>query len=159
MMKKVTLSIGNKRSIPFWKLPREKAGFSFLEVMTAVVILATGVVLIYRSFLASLDIQAHLQNRLAALALIEDRSARLERFYQENHKLPFDTRGQLLTSKVGFREVPFQLTVTVRPMEPLKNMAVVFLELSWPERARDYTLSRSLFFYHPEAKDLPAGGS
>src|SRR3989338_1352826 len=59
-----------------------KRGFSFLEVMVAVMVLSGGLISIYKSFFTSLDYTNHLTIRLQANILLDEKIATLNRLLQ-----------------------------------------------------------------------------
>ena len=149
-MKMMTSSIGNRRVA-------HSSGFTFIEVLLAVVILAGGIVLVYRAFLSSLAVQEHLANRQVALMLLEDQQTRVDLFYRANKKLPAEVNGSPLLVPVGAKVIPFQFAAVTVAGEPLPNMDRVELQVNWPERGRAQTMKRRLFFYHPPDVPVTAG--
>jgi len=151
----MTSSIGNNRQSSF---RFDHRGFTFFELLVAVAILALGMVMIYRSFLISLDVQQHLRNRLFAEQLLEDRVATIKYFFQIEQKIPPDQRSAMINSEVGYRTVPFTLEVVESEGTPLVNMTRLDIRLSWPEQKRSFTFNRTLLLFHPE-DEKPQGAS
>src|SRR5262245_8551690 len=106
----MTSSIGNKF------LPFGQKGFTFLEIMITIVVLSTGIVAIYKTFLLCLDHQRYLTHRLYASNLIDRRTAQLQALFREKgdafqnqSKVPLDENGFLFN-----QEVPFEIKTFVR---------------------------------------------
>lgn len=128
---------------------RGTAGFTFLEIMAALVILSLGIVAIYRAFLFSLGVESHLRHRLHALALLEDRLARIEKLYNDERRFSPRLRNERIVERVGQKEMVFQLVVVAQQGMPLKEIEQVNVQLAWDEQDHFYVVRRSLFFYRP----------
>ena len=136
---------------------RGDAGFTFLEIMTALVILSLGIIAIYRAFLFSLGVESHLRHRLHAIVLLEDRLARIEKLYNDNRRFSPRLQNEHIREKIGGREVVFPLVVAAQKDAPLKEMEKVDVRLAWPEQGHFYVWQRSLFFYRPKDESSPPG--
>jgi Tfp pilus assembly protein PilV len=67
--------LGNKRG---WRTARGGGGFSLVETLLAVLLLAVGITIVLRSFGSSLDALAHSAEYTTGLALVEEKLWDLE---------------------------------------------------------------------------------
>jgi type II secretory pathway component PulJ len=112
--------------------------------MVAIIILSAGLVAIYRSFLLGADLNEHLANRLYALNLLESRSAFIEKELRSLHAADVSSSGG--EEGYGVRPVSFQLSAVLKPVGTLLSVFQLDLSVSWQERERMFTLSRSAYF-------------
>ena len=138
----MTSSTGNSQGV---LVPSaEKRGLTFIEVMVTVVVLTVGLLAIYRSFFLGLDYLNHLSYRLSALNLLEGSISSVEHSFRSLKD--FDVGPLKETLVINNRPVDFQYTIA---LEPIGNLLTVFkldITLSWEERGRVITLSRSAYF-------------
>lgn len=120
------------------------SGLTFIEVMVAIIILSAGLVAIYRSFLLGVDLNEHLANRLYALNLLESRSAFIEKELRSLRVADVASSGG--EEGYGVRPVSFQLSSILRPVGMLLSVFELDLSVSWQEKERMFTLSRSAYF-------------
>ena len=139
------LSIGNKRD-PFnlkrW-VPR--AGFSFIEIMVAMMILATGIVFIYKSFFVSLGYMNHVTNRLVALSLLDNRIADMELLLKTKGALSLAGGSETKRVVIQQRTVDFHFETELRSVESIPGLYQVDLNLSWEEGTRGIRVGRTVY--------------
>jgi hypothetical protein len=150
------LRIGKAISFPRWRnVLRGEGGITFIEVMVTAVILAAGLVAIYRSFFIGLDYLQHLSCRLYALNLIENKIASAEENFRSLKD--FDIGPLSETAVINNKSVEFRFTVNLEPVGNLLSVFKLDLALTWEERDRVVTISRSAYFSGITA--LEPGGS
>jgi|GEM_PF-532679 len=150
------LRIGKALSFPRrGTVLRGERGITFIEVMVTAVILSAGLVAIYRSFFIGLDYLQHLSCRLYALNLIEGKIASAEQNFRSLKD--FDIGPLTDTAVINNHPVEFHFTVSVVPVGNLLSVFKLDIALSWAERNRIVTISRSTYFSGITA--LQPGGS
>ncbi len=111
---------------------RRQAGFTFLEVMTATVILAVGIMGIYRVFLSCLSFDQRAANRLAALQVLDRQtvSARQEALTPRG-AVPEASEAVI----VDVEGRPLLMTVTTRreTVAGLPHLSRIRVTIGWPE--------------------------
>ena len=132
----MTSLIGNK-----------KKGFTFVEVMVAIMILTTGIVAIYKTFLLSLDQQNYLTHRLYASNLLDKKIFEMERLFQEKGiaALKEDLTENVV---VDNKNLVFQVKTFFRaPLEipDLEDVLQIDIGVFWPEHGRVVRLTRAAY--------------
>ncbi|HLD69522.1 MAG TPA: prepilin-type N-terminal cleavage/methylation domain-containing protein [Candidatus Omnitrophota bacterium] len=127
-----------------------KRGFSFLEVMVAVMVLSGGLVSIYKSFFTSLDYTNHLTIRLQANILLDEKIATLNRLLQDQNQLTLV--GPQAVDRVIIAEKPvnFQYTLDLRSVENLKGLFLLDVSIGWMEGNRRIQLLREAYLSSPK---------
>ena len=123
---------------------RGDRGITFIEVMVTVVILSAGLVAIYRSFFIGLDYLQHLSCRLYALNLMESKIASAEQNFRSLKD--FDIGPLTDTAVINNHPVEFRFTVNLVPVGNLLSVFKLDIAISWEERQRVVTVSRSAYF-------------
>ena len=126
-------SIGNKK------------GFTFFELMVTVAILSTGITLIYRSFLISLDYQEYLSHRLYAINLLNDAIAIRQWELQDKGKVDLGQHMETVDAKLNNKKVAFQISTLVRKVDQLENIFELDTVLAWLENGRSVRLVQSTY--------------
>ncbi len=126
---------------------KSRRGFTFFEVMVTVAILATGVVMIYKALLLSLDHQSRLTHRLYAMNLLDHKMTSVQRGYQESGTIPLGTSEEIHRVMLNNRPMAFQFTMNFSDMGDLEDIFQLDLILSWRERGRASHLSRSAYVH------------
>ena len=119
-------------------------GFSFLEVMVAVSVLAVGIVFIYKAFFTTIDYLTHLKIRLYANAALEQKVANIQYFFKLKGEIP-DLRDEVDTAVVNNKTIPFAYATTLNSVDAMPNLVQMELTCSWPERNRNFKLARSMY--------------
>ena len=131
---------------------RARRGFTFFEVMVAVAVFATGITMIYRALIFSLDLQTHLVHRLYVNNLLDDELAvfRQELGQTADPLLVQSSRSRDVAVVLNNRPVVFRLSFAVEPVAGLPDLLAVRLVINWDERGRVVTLSRATYCLHDE---------
>lgn len=115
-----------------------------MEVMVTVVILAAGLVGIYRSFFIGSDIVDHLANRLCALNLLETKIAAIEKDFRSPTE--FDIGPLTAEAEVNNRTMIYTYKVDLKPVGNLLSVFRLDISISWMEKGVEKTLSNSAYF-------------
>ena len=128
-------------------------GFSFIEVMVTIAILATGIVVIYRSFLISLDIMNHLTCRAYASTLLDNKLNRWQRLFEVTKEIPFNDKREGDTVKIQKKDVHFDYDIRTTAVGKLQNIYEVVMTISWREGGRPKQMTRQAYManYKPIA--------
>jgi prepilin-type N-terminal cleavage/methylation domain-containing protein len=123
---------------------RKKGGFTFLEVMVTAAILSTGIVVIYKAFLFSLDRQRYLVHRLYANNLLDQKIAEVQRLFQDKGEASLDPGEAVENISVDNRKIPMTIQTLFQKM-PVENLLQMDIGVSWLERGHPARLSRSVY--------------
>lgn len=127
-----------------WAIKKRVGGFSFLEIMVAVGVLAVGISFIYKAFFTTIDYLTHLKIRLYANAALEQKIANVQYFFKLKGELP-DLDKEVDTAIVNNKSVSFQYSVTTHMVDEMPNVVLMELSCFWPERNRTVKLARSMY--------------
>jgi hypothetical protein len=119
-------------------------GITFIEVMITVIILSTGLVALYRSFFSAVNYLDHLSTRFYALNLMESRIATIEKDFRSLKD--FDIGPLQEEALINNHPVAFQYTVDFKPVGTLLSVFELDIVLSWQERGRVVSISRTAYF-------------
>ena len=121
-------------------------GFSFLEVMVAVMVLSAGLVLIYKSFFIVLDYTNHLACRLQADILLDEKIAALNRLLQDQNQLTLVVPPPVIDQvTIANKPVDFRYTLDFHSVENYKGLFGLEISISWMEGTRRIQLSREAY--------------
>ena len=115
-----------------------------MEVMVTAVILSAGLVAVYRSFFITLDHLQYLSCRLYADNLIETKIARAEKDFRDLKD--FDIGSMTEEVEIGKKNVTLTYSMELKPVGSLLSVFELDITLSWEDRGRMITLSRSAYF-------------
>ena len=130
----------------------DNKGFTLVEMMIAVTILAVGIVLVLRSLLNAVSTLDYIQDRVTAIAFLENKMNILEETTLKEDGVKAGTVEE--EALVGNRKATFISQIETVEMEKLKEdqpkIDKVTLKISWREGGgyKDATLST----YLPDAK-------
>lgn len=113
--------------------------------MTAVAVLAGGLVMLYKSFFLCLDYQTHLACRAYAHNIMEHRIALTEQMLRDYKVLSFDRDRQSETVEFYGRPVVYQVNVAIIPKPDALGLYEVEVTVAWKEDKRDISLKRSAY--------------
>jgi hypothetical protein len=120
-------------------------GLTFFELLAAITILSTGIVMIYKGLFLTLDYQTHLAHRAYAMHWLDQQMVQIQLQYQMTGELPWQLSTQEHRARIDHREVPFKVVTHFRFLESLRNIVEMDITLIWRERNRDFRLSRSAY--------------
>jgi prepilin-type N-terminal cleavage/methylation domain-containing protein len=126
---------------------KKKNGFTFLEVMVTVAILAIGLVMIYKAFLLSLDHQNYLIHRLYANVLMDQKIGETRFFLQEKGAVALEKEKKEKVEHVVInnRDIPFTIARFFQKVPGIENFLQMDIGISWFEHGRPIHLTRSLY--------------
>lgn len=127
---------------------RKRLGLSFVEVMVALAILSTGIVLIYKSFLISLNYVHHLVCRSHALTLLDNKITYLQQLFATKKEIPFDQQAAADRVTIHNRPVYFHYEMNFKMVENLKNIYQLDISLAWEEGAEHKQLAHQVYIAH-----------
>ncbi len=106
-----------------------KRGFTFIEVMIALIVLSTGIVLVYRSFFLCVDYLNNLSTRVYATHLLDSRIAEINRsLATEAGALHL---GPLVeTVPINRRQVRYDFDMKLDPLSP-SGLYKLTIDLTW----------------------------
>lgn len=130
------MSIGN--SLSFWR-----KGFTFFEIMVAMVILAAGTVMVMKAMITCLDYQEYLTRRLYAMNLANDRMAFLEQSFLKTGKIPYTHDRDVSTAWLNHEKTDFQVIADFSAIGEFKHAVRCDTVIAWLERGRPVQLSRT----------------
>ena len=117
--------------------------------MITLSILATGIVMIYRSFFMCLNAMQHLSNRWEAFEFVEEKFTALEQQLRQEGANSFVLGQQSSWQQVEGKKVHFDYKLNVHEIENVFGVYVAEIDLSWKERAHTVNLHReaAISFY------------
>ena len=125
---------------------RRKQGFTFIEIMVTIMILATGIVMIYKTFLTSLDQQTYLLHRLYANNLLDQRIAELQHLFEEQGKTSLEKKGTIIEEvSIHNKIVPFEVQAFFTDVLDLEDILQLDIGIFWSEHGRPVRLTRSIY--------------
>ena len=122
-----------------------KRGFSFLEVMVAMMVLSGGLVLIYKSFFIALDYTNHLTCRLQANVLLDEKICELNRLLQDQNQLTLVPPIAVDHLIIANRPIDFLYTLDLHSVENLQGLFLLDISVIWKEGNRRIELSREVY--------------
>jgi prepilin-type N-terminal cleavage/methylation domain-containing protein len=123
---------------------RALAGFTFIEIMITLVILSTGITVIFRVFFYSLDQMQAMTHRLYANVLIENRLSEIERVLKVYNALPFDVNKKV-DAQLGQDQVTAEERISFRAFDEFPDLFEVNISLNWKEGKRDMKLTKTAY--------------
>ncbi|MFA5060672.1 MAG: prepilin-type N-terminal cleavage/methylation domain-containing protein [Candidatus Omnitrophota bacterium] len=124
---------------------KNRFGFSFVELMVAVAVLASGIVFIYRIFFISLNYSNHVVYRLHALDLLSQKIETTERIFREKNEIVFGSQQEVKTVLINNRPVDFRYVLDFKSVDGLESLYDLTVSVSWAEGVQKKTLSRSAY--------------
>ena len=127
----VQSSIGNKNK-----------GFTFIEIMVALVILSAGIVMVYKSFFQCLGYLSYLTCRLYASEMIESKIAGISHSYQQSQDATFDRGAMTESIEVNHKWIDFNYNIETSAVAGLDYVYRLNITLTWFDGRHRMTLSR-----------------
>ena len=115
-----------------------------MELMVTVAILATGMVMIYRVMLLSLDYQDYLTHRLYGANLLENKVAAIQRNFQYE-KITSFANGEIQEAILNNKRMTYQFFYVVTNLGTFKNIFQMDVVLSWMDHGRSCSLTKSVY--------------
>jgi len=125
-------------------LTGNKKAFTFVEIMVTITILATGIVMIYKTFLISLDQQSYLTHRLYANNLLDQKIVELGILFQEKGEAALQ-KGSFKDMMIHNKKIPFEIKTAFESVVNLPDLLQVNMGVYWSEHGRPVRLTRSIY--------------
>lgn len=119
-----------------------RLGFTFIEVMVALVVLATGIVFIYKSFFLCVDYLSRLTVRLHANELVDEKMADISRLFHETADITAASGTSVVEEEINHQKIRFTYHVGFEPVINNDNAFRVKVQLSWEDAGRPMKTSR-----------------
>jgi type II secretion system protein I len=127
---------------------RLKKGFTLIEVLLSVVILAVGIVAVQKVFIGSLSALSVIENWDQAEWLLQNKIWETERRLQEKPKsFPSVPRYEVLLGK----HRAYQYDLNIRSISPDNNLLEAEAKISWENRGIRRSISRVFYLMVPYA--------
>lgn len=117
-------------------------GMTLFEVLVAVVILSTGLVVLYRPFLTGLDAIYDSEARIQANRLLRNEIWSLQEQAMRTKKLPLEG-AQVRTLSAGNKA--YEYSVSWKPFDADKRLYKVYAAMSWKTGAKKRTYYRAAY--------------
>ncbi len=128
------------KTLPFY---RYNKGFTLIEVLLAVTILAFGLTYISESFFVSIAATAEVRNRIAVDSLVSNHIWEMKRFINQNNIT--DTYSR----EIYFTE-PFPdgvLNAEINQMPGVNNLFLVKIRAAFKEERKNKVVEKNIFFH------------
>ena len=125
---------------------RAKKAFTLVEVLVTLVILGGGIVIIFKTYLTSLDQLNYLTSRLYATIILDNNITALQRALRANHALNMDLNHSA-SVEVGGKKIAFDQDVKVSAQSELDRLFQADLTLGWREGRKNVQLRRSAYIF------------
>lgn len=135
------------------KIFRKKNGFSFIEVMVTVCVLAFGLVGVYQAFFTSLNYIDHMTYRIHAMTLLDNQIEMLQKQLELKGELYVGNLKDLYLVKINNRPINYIYEIALKDLEDSPNVYQLDLSIKWKERARNIRISRSVYIFDPGCHD------
>lgn len=123
---------------------KNNEGYTFVEVLLAVVIFSLGMVGIFRTLIVSMDRMSLLTNRLYANLILDNQIISIERTLRSFNTLPFELDPKE-TVDVGLKQVVFEKKTLIEQLPELNDILSIQITLNWIEKGRPIQLTRSAY--------------
>ncbi len=117
-------------------------GFTFVEIMVALVVLSAGIVMIYKSFFMYVDHLSYLTCRLHASQMIESKIADITHSYKQNQDNTFNRGAMTETIEINHKWIDFNYSIDLAPQVGLDYAYRLKVTLGWYDGRRLMHLSR-----------------
>ncbi len=119
-------------------------GFSFMEVMVAVVIFSISIVSIFSIFISAADRINYLTNRLYTMNILDNRISDVGVMLRVYKALPIDM-SKMYTVNICGRKTMFKEYMNIEEVEDYVEVFKLDLDLTWPSAAGKRKVSLSSY--------------
>jgi prepilin-type N-terminal cleavage/methylation domain-containing protein len=121
---------------------RPTCAFTFVEVMVTLVILTSGIVIVYKTYFLCVDYLSRLTMRLHASELIDVKMGDITRTARETGDMSFDRGSTVVQETIDGRGPNFYYQINAVPALDIPNLYQVTVQVSWMESGHSARLSR-----------------
>ncbi|MBF0523198.1 MAG: hypothetical protein HQL24_09105 [Candidatus Omnitrophica bacterium] len=112
--------------------------------MMALMIFSLGVVVIFKSFLISLDRMEYLTDRVYISTALDNRLEKIAQMLKVYKALPAQTQ-QFDKIDVGSRQITVEQTIDIKTVEDFVDVFSLDVTLKWNKKSKTMQLSRSAY--------------
>lgn len=139
----MTLITGTKPTGFLSRIIRRR-GFTFIEVMVTLIILASGITMIFKTYFIALDQMTYLTTRLYALMILDNRVSQIERTLRAYKTLPVQLE-KMDSVDMGNQQVDFKESMSISAVDEYVEIFKLDLSIAWKQGSREIALSRSSY--------------
>ncbi|MCK5082864.1 MAG: prepilin-type N-terminal cleavage/methylation domain-containing protein [Candidatus Omnitrophica bacterium] len=130
------------------RLPKRAKGFTMVELLVTVAILAFGIVTIYEALFVSMDTFGYYTNYLGTQDWINEKIAEVQsRLTQTQILEPGETSGRIVRD-----HKTFDWSMTISPVNENQGLYKIDLTLSWKQGSKRVRSSRAAYLLPPQLK-------
>jgi prepilin-type N-terminal cleavage/methylation domain-containing protein len=119
------------------------SGFTFVEVMVALVVLCGGIVLIYKAFFLCADYLNNLTSRLYASSLLDERIGDITESFADWPAHPLDFGSKSVVLVINHKPIQYNYAINCAPLPDVKSVWRLDVSLSWTDGPRHMQMHRS----------------
>ena len=120
-------------------------GFTFVEVMVSLVVLCSGIVLIYKSFFLCADYLNNLTSRLYASSLIDEKIGDIAKSFAEWPAKDLNLGNNFVTLEINHKPIQFKYDINLAPLADVNSVWQLDVKLSWVDGPRNMHAERSAY--------------
>ncbi len=120
-------------------------GFTFIEVMVALIILSTGIVTILKVFIVSLDQLSYLGNRVYATIALDNKMIKMSRGLSTYNALAIHQLEESESIDTGPKNVEYKEELRISEVPGFSDLFLLDSTISWNEKGRTMQLARSVY--------------
>ena len=120
-------------------------GFTFVEVMVALVVLCSGIVMIYKSFFLCADYLNNLTCRLYASSLIDEKIGDVSKSFAEWPAKNLDFGANSVLLEINHKPIQFNYVINLAPLPDVKSVWQLDVNLLWTDGPRNMHAARSAY--------------
>ncbi len=122
-----------------------KRGLTFIELMVATVILAVGIVTIYRSYISLVGYSQHIIYRIYANQFLDNKMALIERLFLMEENLPLKQVSSSDSAVVNGHSLHFSYAVSLEALQDINGLYALDVTILWQEGQRRRSMERKTF--------------
>ena len=120
-------------------------GFTFVEVMVSLVVLCSGIVLIYKSFFLCADYLNNITCRLYASSLIDEKICDISKSFAEFPSKELEFGDMSVVEHINHKDVQFNYDIKLAPLPDVKSVWMLDVNLNWADGRRNMHAERSAY--------------
>jgi len=132
-----------------------RRGFTLIEVMMSVAILAFGIVSIYEALFVSVDANAYYTHYLSVQDWVSEKIWEV----QDELTAAQELRSEQTSGQIIRNHKAFDWNMDVAPLDEEQGLYSVYVTLSWKEGEKQFSISREAYLLPPELIEYNEEGS